>query len=100
MKKHETFVTYFRHNLLSTCSGAAAHSLGSLTTGAYVNARRVLAKFTRLALAASGLLLTVTAPTLHAQTIGVSIPAATHGWAGGLNFHAEQTKERLASKSC
>ena len=31
----------------------------------------------------------------QAQTIGVSIPAATHGWAGGLNFHAEQTKARL-----
>ncbi|HAG73761.1 MAG TPA: ABC transporter substrate-binding protein, partial [Gammaproteobacteria bacterium] len=30
-----------------------------------------------------------------AQTIGVSIPAATHGWAGGLNFHAEETKKRL-----
>jgi ribose transport system substrate-binding protein len=95
MKKHETTATYSQHNLLFTRSGAAAHSPGSLTTGAYVNARRVLAKFTKLALAASGLLLTVTAPTLQAQTIGVSIPAATHGWAGGLNFHAEQTKERL-----
>lgn len=31
----------------------------------------------------------------QAQTLGVSIPAATHGWAGGLNFHAEQTKARL-----
>ncbi len=31
----------------------------------------------------------------QAQTIGVSIPAATHGWAGGLNFHAEETKKRL-----
>ncbi|MFS4438911.1 substrate-binding domain-containing protein [Paracoccaceae bacterium GXU_MW_L88] len=30
-----------------------------------------------------------------AQTVGVSIPAATHGWAGALNFHAEQTVERL-----
>ncbi|GGB13936.1 ABC transporter substrate-binding protein [Allosediminivita pacifica] len=30
-----------------------------------------------------------------AETIGVSIPAATHGWAGALNFHAEQTVERL-----
>nr|WP_240457733.1 ABC transporter substrate-binding protein [Halomonas socia] len=28
-------------------------------------------------------------------TIGVSIPAATHGWTGGVNFHAEQAKERL-----
>ena len=32
---------------------------------------------------------------LVAQTIGVSIPAATHGWAGGLNYHAQQTKARL-----
>lgn len=32
---------------------------------------------------------------VNAQTIGVSIPAATHGWAGGLNFHAEETKKRL-----
>ncbi|EKE69633.1 ABC transporter substrate-binding protein [Celeribacter baekdonensis] len=30
-----------------------------------------------------------------AETIGVSIPAATHGWAGALNFHAERTVERL-----
>jgi len=30
-----------------------------------------------------------------AETIGVSIPAATHGWAGALNFHAERTIERL-----
>jgi ribose transport system substrate-binding protein len=27
--------------------------------------------------------------------IGVSIPAATHGWAGGMNFHAQQAVERL-----
>ncbi|MBW6416179.1 substrate-binding domain-containing protein [Celeribacter sp. PS-C1] len=30
-----------------------------------------------------------------AETIGVSIPAATHGWAGALNYHAEATIERL-----
>ncbi|AJE49221.1 ABC transporter substrate-binding protein [Celeribacter indicus] len=30
-----------------------------------------------------------------AETIGISIPAATHGWAGALNFHAEQTVDRL-----
>lgn len=29
------------------------------------------------------------------KVIGVSIPAATHGWAGGMNFHAKQTVERL-----
>jgi ribose transport system substrate-binding protein len=29
------------------------------------------------------------------KVIGVSIPAATHGWAGGMNFHAQETVERL-----
>ncbi|WP_386080195.1 ABC transporter substrate-binding protein [Vreelandella sp. F11] len=28
-------------------------------------------------------------------TIGVSIPAATHGWTGGVNYHAEEAKKRL-----
>lgn len=28
-------------------------------------------------------------------TIGVSIPAATHGWAGGMNYHANAAVERL-----
>jgi ribose transport system substrate-binding protein len=28
-------------------------------------------------------------------TIGVSIPAATHGWTGGLNWHAQQAEIRL-----
>lgn len=32
-------------------------------------------------------------------TIGVSIPSATHGWAGGLNFHAEQSKARLEASN-
>lgn len=27
--------------------------------------------------------------------IGVSIPAATHGWAGGMNFHAQEAVSRL-----
>ncbi len=27
--------------------------------------------------------------------IGVSIPTATHGWTGGVNFHAKETKARL-----
>jgi ribose transport system substrate-binding protein len=38
------------------------------------------------------------APVAQAQDttiIGVSIPAATHGWTGGLNFHTEQTIARL-----
>lgn len=29
------------------------------------------------------------------KVIGVSIPAATHGWAGGMNFHASETVKRL-----
>jgi len=28
-------------------------------------------------------------------TIGVSIPAATHGWTGGVNYHAETAAQRL-----
>lgn len=36
-----------------------------------------------------------TSALAQSVTIGVSIPSATHGWAGGLNFHAEQAKERL-----
>jgi len=28
-------------------------------------------------------------------TIEVSIPAATHGWTGGVNYHADQAKQRL-----
>ncbi|MEM9795376.1 MAG: ABC transporter substrate-binding protein [Pseudomonadota bacterium] len=36
-------------------------------------------------------------PALAQDTsvIGVSIPAATHGWAGGMNFHAQEAIERL-----
>lgn len=30
--------------------------------------------------------------------MGVSIPAATHGWAGGLNFHAKRTAELLQKR--
>jgi ribose transport system substrate-binding protein len=29
------------------------------------------------------------------RVIGVSIPAATHGWAGGMNFHAQEAVDRL-----
>ncbi len=38
------------------------------------------------------------APMAMAQdttVIGVSIPAATHGWAGGMNFHAQEAIDRL-----
>ncbi|MGQ9371143.1 substrate-binding domain-containing protein [Azospirillum sp. ST 5-10] len=30
--------------------------------------------------------------------MGVSIPAATHGWAGGLNWHAQQAEKRLETQ--
>jgi ribose transport system substrate-binding protein len=32
------------------------------------------------------------------KTMGVSIPSATHGWAGGLNWHAQQAKAALEKK--
>jgi ribose transport system substrate-binding protein len=32
------------------------------------------------------------------KPLGVSVPAATHGWTGGLNFHAEETKDRLENQ--
>ncbi|KQN77537.1 substrate-binding domain-containing protein [Devosia sp. BK] len=47
-----------------------------------------------LALAAT----TALAGTAIAQEkikIGVSIPAATHGWAGGLNWHAQEAEKRI-----
>ena len=50
----------------------------------------VLSRFLLVLLSSFGLL-----TSAQGQTIGVSIPAATHGWAGGLNFHAEETKKRL-----
>jgi len=39
------------------------------------------------------------APTVAQEIkIGVSIPAATHGWAGGLNWHAAEAKRRLEAQ--
>ena len=38
---------------------------------------------------------TALAQDAETRVIGVSIPAATHGWAGGMNFHAQETVERL-----
>ena len=49
----------------------------------------------RLVPVITGCLLLGLAANSVAQTIGVSIPAATHGWAGGMNFHAEESKKRL-----
>lgn len=31
-------------------------------------------------------------------TIGVSIPAATHGWTGGVNYHAQEAIDRLSEQ--
>ncbi|MBD3895317.1 ABC transporter substrate-binding protein [Halomonas sp. ML-15] len=53
---------------------------------------------TKMALAALATAGAMGLPTLavaQEYTIGVSIPAATHGWTGGVNYHAEQAKERL-----
>lgn len=38
---------------------------------------------------------TAFADSHEVKVIGVSIPAATHGWAGGMNFHAQETVKRL-----
>ncbi len=46
---------------------------------------------TALAISAGGAF----AQDAETKVIGVSIPAATHGWAGGMNFHAQQTVKRL-----
>lgn len=53
--------------------------------------KTLLAGCTALALSTGGAL----AQDGDTKVIGVSIPAATHGWAGGMNFHAQQTVERL-----
>ncbi|MGR3757576.1 MAG: ABC transporter substrate-binding protein [Tranquillimonas sp.] len=49
--------------------------------------------FAGMALAAG--LAALPAAAQETTVIGVSIPAATHGWAGGMNFHAQQAVERL-----
>ena len=53
----------------------------------------------RLLLLGTGAMLALGCLPASAQdegaTIGVSIPAATHGWTGGLNYHAERTIEAM-----
>ena len=44
---------------------------------------------------ALSLALAVPAMAQDTKVIGVSIPAATHGWAGGMNYFAKTTVERL-----
>src|SRR5690606_32064774 len=39
-----------------------------------------------------------TAMAQDKAVIGVSIPAATHGWAGGMNFHAQNTIKQLEER--
>ncbi|WP_179378581.1 ABC transporter substrate-binding protein [Jannaschia marina] len=48
-------------------------------------------------LALATLMAATALPALAQDTkvIGVSIPAATHGWAGGMNFHAQEAVDRL-----
>ncbi|SER84070.1 monosaccharide ABC transporter substrate-binding protein, CUT2 family [Tranquillimonas rosea] len=54
---------------------------------------------TKAALAATMLTaLPAVAQEQESATIGVSIPAATHGWAGGMNFHAQQAVEQLGER--
>lgn len=49
-----------------------------------------------LALSAGAMLGLSAAPAMAEDLkIGVSIPAATHGWTGGVNYHAKEAKERL-----
>ena len=49
----------------------------------------------RILLAATALLALGAAQAQETVTIGVSIPAATHGWTGGVNFWAEQAAKQL-----
>lgn len=50
---------------------------------------------TRLFSTAAVIAMTTTAAIADDITVGVSIPAATHGWAGGLNWHAAEAERRL-----
>ncbi len=50
---------------------------------------------TRLFTTVAAIAITSTAAMAEDITIGVSIPAATHGWAGGLNWHAAEAERRL-----
>ncbi len=55
----------------------------------------------KIAVLAIGGAMAFSAPTMAQDdtvTIGVSIPAATHGWAGGLNWHASQAQARLQAQ--
>lgn len=57
----------------------------------------MLNKLKQVAVAATlaGAMMGGTAQAQDETLIGVSIPAATHGWTGGLNYHAERTIEQM-----
>ncbi|MGL1919386.1 MAG: substrate-binding domain-containing protein [Hyphomicrobiales bacterium] len=52
---------------------------------------------TKLMGAVAGIALAVSSTAAFAEsfTMGVSIPTADHGWTGGVNYHAQETKKRL-----
>jgi ribose transport system substrate-binding protein len=49
----------------------------------------------RVGLAAAVAVAPLAVSAQDTKVIGVSIPAATHGWAGGMNFHAQFAIDRL-----
>ncbi|WP_417627414.1 ABC transporter substrate-binding protein [Pararhodobacter aggregans] len=49
----------------------------------------------KMTLGATALALMTGSAMAQTQVIGVSIPAATHGWAGGMNFFAQDAINRL-----
>ena len=51
--------------------------------------------FMKMTLGATALALMTGSAIAQTQVIGVSIPAATHGWAGGMNFFAQDAINRL-----
>lgn len=52
-------------------------------------------KMTALAIAMAGMLAAAQAPAQDNKTIGVSIPAADHGWTAGVVYHANRVAELL-----
>ncbi len=51
--------------------------------------------FMKMTLGATALALMTGSAIAQTQVVGVSIPAATHGWAGGMNFFAQDAINRL-----
>jgi ribose transport system substrate-binding protein len=55
-------------------------------------------KFATAAALLAGLAAGATAQEKKNVTIGVSIPAATHGWTGGVVYHAQETAKQLEKR--